>query len=203
MKVKYLYYRCQNRSCTSPINVRAELLHEQFARFIRLQQPNPVFLKLFHSVITDVWNTRRADAVRLTRIFDQQLEEAKERKRKLLEAYIFHEKLTRAEYDEMRVPLEKEIVEKQSQLEASQSTELDLEAVVDFAENLLLNAAGVWQESSLDHKQRLQQVLFPNGVEYSKGVYRTPKTSLLFSGLEIGKLASKELGSATGNRTRV
>ena len=91
MKVKYLYYRCQNRSCTSPINVRAELLHEQFARFIRLQQPNPVFLKLFHSVITDVWNTRRADAVRLTRIFDQQLEEAKERKRKLLEAYIFHE----------------------------------------------------------------------------------------------------------------
>ena len=96
------------------------------------------------------------------------------------------------------MPLEKEIVEKQSQLEASQSTELDLEAVVDFAENLLLNAAGVWQESSLDHKQRLQQVLFPNGVEYSKGVYRTPKTSLLFSGLEIGKLASKGLVALPG-----
>jgi hypothetical protein len=150
-----------------------------------------------------VWNAKRTDAVRLTRIFDEQLELAKERKRKLLEAYIFHEKLTRAEYDEMRVPLENEIAEKQSLIDASRSTELDLETVVDFAENLLLNAAGVWQESSLDHKQRLQQVLFPDGVECSKGIYRTPKTSLLFSSLEVGKWASEELGSATGNRTRV
>jgi len=32
---------------------------------------------------------------------------------------------------------------------------------------MLLNAAGVWERCSLDQKQRLQQVLFPHGVEYS------------------------------------
>jgi hypothetical protein len=30
-----------------------------------------------------------------------------------------------------------------------------------FAENLLLNAAGVWNQSSVEQRQRLQQVLFP------------------------------------------
>jgi len=32
---------------------------------------------------------------------------------------------------------------------------------------MLLNAAGVWERCSLDQKQRLQQVLFPHGIEYS------------------------------------
>jgi hypothetical protein len=75
--------------------------------------------------------------------------------------------------------------------------------VLDFAENLLLNTAGVWQGCSLEQKQRLQQVLFPLGVEYADGVYRTQETSFLFKGLGEDTTPEQVDGSATGNRTRV
>ncbi len=151
----------------------------------------------------DAWNTREAEAVRFTRTLERQLDDLKERKRKLLEALIYHETLTRPEYDEMRGPLEDDLSEVQRQFDESRSTELDMKAIVDFAENLLLNAAGVWQGSSLNHKQGLQQVLFPEGVEYKNGTYRTPKISLLFNGLDMSRWANEGAGSATGNRTRV
>src|SRR5271154_5665985 len=72
-----------------------------------------------------------------------------------------------------------------------------------FAEDLLLNTAGAWQKCSLEQKQRLQQVLFPRGVEYTDGVYRTQETSFLFTGLGAAEAENEGFGSATGNRTRV
>ena len=52
-------------------------------------------------------------------------------------------------------------------------------------------------------KQRLQRVLFPLGVEYTDGVYRTQETSFLFKGLEAPENVKEVVGSANGNRTRV
>src|SRR5262249_16526043 len=62
--------------------------------------------------------------------------------------------------------------------------EIDVEELWDFSENLLLNAAGTWNQSGLEGKHRLQQVLFPQGVTYSDGAYRTTATSRMFNMLE-------------------
>ena len=48
-----------------------------------------------------------------------------------------------------------------------------------------------------------KQTLFPQGVEYSDGIYRTLETSFSYKGLN-GMDSDEELGgSANGNRTRV
>src|SRR5215469_7873132 len=65
---------------------------------------------------------------------------------------------------------------------ACSSTEI--EAVLDFAQMVLLNASNLWKAAPSEQKQRLQQVLFPEGVTYSEGNYRTALTCLLFSGLQ-------------------
>jgi hypothetical protein len=49
--------------------------------------------------------------------------------------------------------------------------ELDVEAVLQFAEHVLLNAARLWTEFSLEQKQRFQKVLFPQGVRFSEGKF--------------------------------
>ena len=67
----------------------------------------------------------------------------------------------------------------------------------------LTYVAGVWERFSLDQKQRLQEVLFPQGIEYQDGVYRTQEMSFLFKGLEDVQGIDERFGSATGNRTRV
>jgi len=62
--------------------------------------------------------------------------------------------------------------------------EMDIQAAVRFGEFVLLNAPRLWSEASLGQKQRLQQVLFPLGVQFEAGAYRTAQTSILFKHLD-------------------
>jgi site-specific DNA recombinase len=203
MGVKYLYYHCQQKSCSAPVNVRAELLHDRFLEFVRQHQPNSDYLRLFHKVVIDVWDKKQADAVALARKLERKVDEIKARKRKLLEAMVYQQTLTRVEYDEMRIPLEHELAEAENYLCQARLDETEIDAVLDFAEDLLLNAAGVWERCTLDLKQRLQQVLFPHGIQYANGIYRTQETGFFFKSLEHTKGEEVVFGSANGNRTRV
>jgi hypothetical protein len=45
------------------------------------------------------------------------------------------------------------------------SEELDIEAVLDFAEKVSLDAPRLWLEARLDQRQRLQPLLLPGGLE--------------------------------------
>ena len=203
MGVKYAYYRCQNRKCESPANVRRQDMEDAFVDFLRQQQPDAGYLRLFHKVVLDVWNAKQADSVALIHKFENQVKELKERKRKLNEAFVFRQTITREDYDQMRTPLNEELAVAELNLGRARLDEVEVEKVVDFAENLLLNTPEAWQKCSLEQKQRLQQVLFPQGVEYAEGVYRTQEMSFLFKGLEGAQTTKDGFGSATGNRTRV
>ena len=46
----------------------------------------------------------------------------------------------------------------------------DVEAVLNFAEHVILNAARLWTEFLSDQKQRLEKVLFPQGVTFAGGI---------------------------------
>jgi site-specific DNA recombinase len=205
MGVKYNYYRCQNRTCPAKPkkNVRVEMMYDRFVQFLREQQPDSGYLRLFHKVVLDVWQSKQADAVSLKRNFERQIDGLNDRKRKLLEAMVYQQSINRTEYDEMRAPLDEELATAEANLMQAQASEISVEAVLAFAEELLLNVAGVWERCSLDQKQRLQQVLFPCGVEYADGAYRTQQTSFLFKGLLSETAMDERVGSATGNRTRV
>ena len=203
MGVKYAYYRCQNRKCPSPVNVRRQDLEDTFSGFLRQQQPDASYLGLFHKVVLDVWNAKQADSVALIHQFEKQVNELKERKRKLMEAFVYSKAITREDYDQMRTPLVEDLAVAELNLGQARLDEVEVEKVLDFAENLLLDTAGAWQRCSLEQKQRLQQVLFPQGVEFADGLYRTQETSFLFKGLPSGTPINEVVGSATGNRTRV
>ena len=180
MGVKYAYYRCQNKECPTPTNARRTDLEDGFVTFIRQQQPNSAYLKLFHKVVLDVWENKQADSAALVQKFDRQVNELKERRKKLNDAFVFQQAINREDYEQMRDALQGEMAEAELRLSEARANEVEVEKVLDFAENLLLNTAGVWERRcSLEQKQRLQQVLFPAGVEYSDGVYRTQETSVL------------------------
>ena len=66
-------------------------------------------------------------------------------------------------YKQQKDRLDQEIALAEMAAHDAKLDELDVEAVVVFAEHVLLNAARLWQEFSLGQKQRLQQLLFPVG----------------------------------------
>ena len=51
---------------------------------------------------------------------------------------------------------------------------------------------------SSDQKQRLQEVLFPRGVQFEEGVYRTAETSMVFFKLEGNESEKEDLVALTG-----
>ncbi len=49
---------------------------------------------------------------------------------------------------------------------ASELEEFDVEGILSFAEQVLPSASKLWVQSSLNQKQRLQQLFFPDGVRF-------------------------------------
>ena len=49
---------------------------------------------------------------------------------------------------------------------ATELEELDVEGILAFAERVLPSASNLWVQSSLNQKQRLQQLFFPEGVRF-------------------------------------
>src|SRR5215831_13512334 len=76
--------------------------------------------------------------------------------------------------------------------------ELDIEAVIDFAQHVLLNAARLWTTFSLDQKQRLQKVIFPEGLVYFPEGFGTAVTSPIFSILEAEGTLKTNLAPQVG-----
>ncbi len=60
--------------------------------------------------------------------------------------------------------------------------ELAVEGILAFAERILPRASDLWVQASLDYKQRLQQLFFPEGIAYDGIRFnRTAVTAPLFS----------------------
>ena len=204
--VKYAYYRCQNRACPSPVNAARQQVEMAFVDFLKQQQPNPAYLKLFHKVILDVWKQKQGDALDLIDQLEKRVRELKDRKRKLNEAFVFNDTnrvLTQADYVQMRDDLNEQLAVVELERDRARMEEIDVDRVIEFSENLLLDTSTAWQRCSLEQKQRLQQVLFPEGVEFAEGAYRTQASSFLFNDMMEPREGSEMFGSATGNRTRV
>ena len=60
--------------------------------------------------------------------------------------------------------------------------ELDVEGILAFAERILPRESDLWVQASLDYKQRLQALFFPEGIAYDGNRFnRTAVTAPLFS----------------------
>jgi len=57
----------------------------------------------------------------------------------------------------------------------------DFEDCLEYACNILDNLDTFWLNSKIDIKERLQKIIFPNGLRYESGVFRNGGTSSLFN----------------------
>ena len=87
--------------------------------------------------------------------------------------------------------------------------ELDVEGLLAFAERILPRTADMWVQASLDQKQRLQSLFFPEGIAFDGIRFnRTAVTAPVFSYLRPENGVAEEVVSPVGiepttNRLRV
>jgi hypothetical protein len=66
-------------------------------------------------------------------------------------------------------------------LHAEAVEEIDVKGILAFAERVLPRAADLWVQASLDQKQRLRQLFFPDGIAFDGNRFnRTGATALFF-----------------------
>jgi hypothetical protein len=77
--------------------------------------------------------------------------------------------------------------------------ELDVENILAFAERILPRASDLWVQASLDYKQRLQQLFFPEGIAFDGNRFnRTAATAPVFNYLAPSASADERVVSLTG-----
>ena len=104
-----------------------------------------------------------------------------ERKQQLIEALVYRNILGKDDFDEQYAQLKEEMTLTEMHRDELKREELDVEGALAFSQYVMLNAARLWAEASLDQKQRLQQALFNEGVTFSAATFGTASTFLLFN----------------------
>jgi site-specific DNA recombinase len=165
----YAYYHCQD-GC---IRVTKDVMEGQFEEFMRQLQPNAGYMRLYREIVLDVWRKKQGDSQQVQSVVSCKIKQLRENKAKLEEAFVYQKAIDAVTYQEMRTKLSEDLTLAEMELREAQTEEIEIETVLNYAEMVLTNASNLWKAAPSEQKQRLQQVLFPEGVTYSEGKYRT------------------------------
>ena len=159
-------------------------------------------MRLVKDRILYVWEQRRAEAKDRTGEQERRVKAIQQKLDRLDEAFLFAEIDRPHELRPSRDKLREELTLAQIDHHAQAVDELDVQGILAFAERILPRASDLWVQASLDYKQRLQQLFFPEGIAYDGTRFnRTAVTAPLFSYLAPTEGADERMVSRLRNRT--
>ena len=125
------------------------------------------------------------------------MDELTERKNRLVE-FLLDGRVDQHNYEEQVHRLNSEIQRAKERFSEADMECMDVEAVMEFAERLVERPKQLWLESSLEQKQRLQRVFFPDGVTYTRDGFGTGQTNSFFHVFQVFSVEKVSLASPTG-----
>lgn len=194
---RYGYYWCQRLACRK-VKGRRELLEEQFVEHLESLRPRPQYLGLFREVTLSLVENRTRTAREARATMEGRIQALELRKERLIEAYVYQRAIDEETYRTHHAKLSQDLAEARAALVEDADCPLDFDRLLDFAVRVAQQPGDLWRQAALPQKQRLQTILFPQGVTYSQESYRTAATCLLFSGLRHSKDAKARMVPASG-----
>ena len=118
------------------------------------------------------------------------------------EAFLYERTIDIERYDRHRDKLREELTLVQTDRHAAEFEELNVEGILAFAERVLPSASNLWVQTSLNQKQRLQRLFFPEGVRFDgKRRVGTGLTLPVFNYLSSVSESKKRTGGPGRSRT--
>jgi hypothetical protein len=145
-------------------------------------QPSPGYMRLLKESVLHIWKARKeavasdlAEAERRAKAIQAKLD-------RLDEAFLFERSIDIDVYDRHAEKLRQELTLLRMDRHASEGRGTRRRGHTGLAERILPRAADLWVQSSLDQRQRLQRLFFPEGIAFDGSAFvGTATTARAFS----------------------
>jgi len=200
-KGKYPRYSCKNPDCTGTIS--REDIRNSFIALLKSMQLRTEFSSLAKAVITDTLNSyyeKQKENISNLRTRITKLK----KKLESIESKYIDGKFDDETYNKWKSNIRSETSELEYEITNSNISISEINKKIDFAFSFLSNLPEIWLKcSDINTRQRIQSLLFPDGVIYENGISRTSVTLPIFNYLPQPLTQDVVYGGGGGSRTRV
>ncbi len=165
---RYPQYRCAKQDCRA-VNVRSEELHAAFLRLLQgIQITTSPLLQKFRDMVLDRWQVRQAEAIAAQGQLKANAEELVRKQARLMDLML-DGTVDAENYQRKNADLNDQIAMARLRYQEVAGDEFNIEVAIDLACMMVQNAGRLWLGmKDLNHRQRLQAVLFPGGLGYTQ-----------------------------------
>lgn len=180
---KGIYYY-KTRGNEKSVNERADVVNGLFTKELAKYTIKDEYKERIEKRVTDLVFAK----------FEDQLKEQEAKKKKItelknkieqLELRFIEREITKELFDKYQDKYAQEKEELEREIAKNDLKSSNLEKIIKMGVSILLKPIQLWEESDYDDKQRLQYLLFPEGIRYNrqKREVRTPRVNTIISAI--------------------
>ena len=167
------------------IRVRREELHEAFLDLLKSLRPRPALAALWKASILDAWQSRHVEIRNHNRLLRRRVDELQQRKDKIVDL-LMDGTIDSETYKRKVEALDQDLTLARIREAETAIEELDVESAIVYGLQLLKRADKIWLDANIDQRQRMQAVIFPEGLDFSKEEgFKRPKLLGIFTSLRL------------------
>ena len=168
---KYAYYHCYQKDCKTQVRIPKDTLEDMFVTFLSDIKPSIDYTSDFKSNVKKTYNELVKSTHEKHSKLLKDLVDIEQKKNKLLDFYL-EGKIEESEYKIFSNKYENDIQRIKKCIAEIGSPKENFEKCLNFVCNAFENLDKLWLTSDLDTKQRLQQLIFPEGLIYENNGFR-------------------------------
>ena len=166
-KNQQFYYKCGTKGCAC--NKRAEKLHEKFIEKLDDYVVNidEVRVPILKKAMMDIYQKNNANNEDAKLVFKSQLKEVNKKLERIEERFV-NEEMSQEIFEKFHKKLKDERDEIQANLNKPENGASNPEKAIEIAIHLASKLNTLWDSSDYHQKQKLQNLIFPDGMTYDR-----------------------------------
>lgn len=178
------YYKCNKSGCRC--NRRTSILHEGFSKLLSNYTIKEESIAPLKQIMSSVFYSLNEANTSNKEDFQKSLDACNKKIETIEERFALAE-IDRNIYEKFSSKYKQEKAEIEKKLTESSFELSNLESYMDFTFKMCLNLPEMWQKADFHSKQKLQTLVFPEGVLYNKEKddYRTDRVNTFFAAIPL------------------
>ena len=202
-KTKGIWYY-KTKDGPTPVNVNAKYLNGAFTSMLSQYEYKPQLRKKIEAAMSAKLKQRLAGVAREAAQIKKKIAEKKALLEKIEHKFIT-DQISDDIYQKHSEKIRTEIAALSKETDMSQIDGSNLELAVSKCLTIAQNLSQAWVSAEYEQKQRLQKLVFPEGILYGKqkGVVRTPRVNSLFEAIPLLAVDSSKKKKADPSKNRL